>query len=228
MVQKKNLAVTETINGAFHLLALWPWHGFKNWPPYLEGKERLKKKAGDSRLVGGKNLYTRLVLGSWKTSRSLQSRARLLKVYIEALPVFSHIFNPDGLNDTLLSQGYILENDSYCGNGRQNVHFKNKGGGGWLRGPVVKFTRSTAGGPVFRWFESWARPWHCSSNHAEAASHKPQLEGPTMKNIQLCTGGFGEKKEKIKSLKKKSMKKIYHTNTNDNKAQMAILISDKF
>ena len=31
----------------------------------------------------------------------------------------------------------------------------------------------------------------------------PQLEGPTTKNIQLCTGGFGEKKEKIKSLKKK-------------------------
>ena len=26
----------------------------------------------------------------------------------------------------------------------------------------------------------------------------PQLEGPTTKNIQLCTGGFGEKKEKKK------------------------------
>ena len=73
--------------------------------------------------------------------------------------------------------------------------------GGWPRGRVVKFERSSAGGPVFRWFESWAQTWHCSSNHAEAASHIPQLEEPTMKNIQLCTGGFGEKKEKSKIFK---------------------------
>ena len=34
-------------------------------------------------------------------------------------------------------------------------------------------------------------------NHAEAASHMPQLEGPTKKNIQLCTGGlWGEKGKK--------------------------------
>uniref|UniRef100_A0A9L0TQD2 Protein phosphatase 2 regulatory subunit B'gamma n=1 Tax=Equus caballus TaxID=9796 RepID=A0A9L0TQD2_HORSE len=36
---------------------------------------------------------------------------------------------------------------------------------------------SLKGSPVLRWFESWARTWHCSSNHAEAASHVPQLEG---------------------------------------------------
>ena len=60
----------------------------------------------------------------------------------------------------------------------------------------VKFTCSAAGGPVFRWFESWARTWHCSLNHTEVASHMPQLEAPTTKNIQLCTGGFGDKKEK--------------------------------
>ena len=40
-----------------------------------------------------------------------------------------------------------------------------------------------------------ARTWHQLSGHAEAASHMPQL-GPTTKNIQLCTGGFEEKKEK--------------------------------
>ena len=57
--------------------------------------------------------------------------------------------------------------------------------GGWPRGRVVKFARSAAGGPVFRWFESWARTWHCSSDHAEAASHMPQLEEPTTKNTQL-------------------------------------------
>uniref|UniRef100_A0A3Q2LBW3 KRAB domain-containing protein n=1 Tax=Equus caballus TaxID=9796 RepID=A0A3Q2LBW3_HORSE len=53
------------------------------------------------------------------------------------------------------------------------------------------------GSTVFCWFESWAQTSHCSSNHAEAASHMPQLEGPTMKNIQLCTGGlWGEKGKK--------------------------------
>ena len=68
---------------------------------------------------------------------------------------------------------------------------------GWPRGGVVEFARSAAGGPVFCWFESWARTWHCSSGHAEAASHMPQLEGPTTKNIQLCTGGlWGEKGKK--------------------------------
>ena len=68
---------------------------------------------------------------------------------------------------------------------------------GCPRGRVVEFVRSAAGSPVFRWFESWARTWHCSSNHAEAASHMPQLEGPTTKNIQLCTGGlWGEKGKK--------------------------------
>ena len=65
---------------------------------------------------------------------------------------------------------------------------------------MVKFAHSAAGGPVFRWFESWPRTWHCSSDHAEAASHMPQLEGPTTKNIQLCTGGlWGEKGKKKKS-----------------------------
>ena len=78
---------------------------------------------------------------------------------------------------------------------------------GWPRGQVVKFTHSAAGGPVFHWFESWARTWRCSSSHAEVASQVPQLEGPTTKNIQLCTGGlWGEKGEKITSLKKNGPK----------------------
>src|SRR3712207_1148301 len=77
---------------------------------------------------------------------------------------------------------------------------------GWPRGRVVKFARSAAGGPVFRRFESWARTWHCSSDHAEAASHMPQLEEPTTKNAQLCTGGlWGEKGKNKKSLKKKKI-----------------------
>ena len=48
-------------------------------------------------------------------------------------------------------------------------------------------------GPGFRQFESWVRTWHRLSSHAEAASHMPQLEGPTTKNTQLCTGGLWEK-----------------------------------
>ena len=31
----------------------------------------------------------------------------ILKVYIEALTGFSHIHSPDGLDNTLLSQGYV-------------------------------------------------------------------------------------------------------------------------
>ena len=37
---------------------------------------------------------------------------------------------------------------------------------------------------------------------AEAASHMPQLEGPTTRNTRLCTGGLWGEKEKIE--KKKS------------------------
>ena len=56
---------------------------------------------------------------------------------------------------------------------------------------------------MFRGFESWARTWHCSSDHAEAASHMPQLEEPTTKNTQLCTGGLWGEKGKNKIFKKK-------------------------
>ena len=71
---------------------------------------------------------------------------------------------------------------------------KNEEFWGQPLGKVVTFARSAAGGPVFRRFESWVWTWHRSSSHAEAVSHMPQLEGPTTKNIQLCTGGlWGEK-----------------------------------
>ena len=80
---------------------------------------------------------------------------------------------------------------------------------GWPRGRVVRFARSAAGGPVFRWFGSWARTWHCSSDHAEAASRMPQLEGPTAGNVQLCTGGLWGEKGKNKIFKKKKWSKYY-------------------
>ena len=34
---------------------------------------------------------------------------RILRIYIQALTEFSHLASPDGLNNTLLSQGCVLE-----------------------------------------------------------------------------------------------------------------------
>lgn len=64
-----------------------------------DGKERPKKEADRSRLEAG------LIS---KTSRLLHLLTGILKVYIEALPGFSHVFSLEGLSKTLLSQGSIL------------------------------------------------------------------------------------------------------------------------
>ena len=77
-----------------------------------------------TRLVGGKfnkqeNLHTRLVLGGCKMSRSLHPPARILKDYIEALPGFSHLFSPDVLNNTLLSQVCVLGTAPNMGKARR-------------------------------------------------------------------------------------------------------------
>ena len=63
-------------------------------------------------------------------SRSLHPPAGVLKVHIQALTGISHIYRPEGHDNTLLSQGYVLQNDSQCGNGGQNVHSKDRGEGG--------------------------------------------------------------------------------------------------
>ena len=86
---------------------------FTNWPLYTAGKERPKKEADHSKLVGGKlneqgNLFMRLVLGSHKLKRTPHPPARIWKAYVEALTGCSHIYGPDALN-TLLSQVCILE-----------------------------------------------------------------------------------------------------------------------
>ena len=54
------------------------------------------------------------------------------------------------------------------------------------------------GGPGFHRLRSWAQTRHCSSSHAEAASHMPQLEGPATKIYNYELGNFGEKKKKRK------------------------------
>ena len=72
-------------------------------------KERWKKKSDHSRLVGDRfNMQENLHMDSWKTSRSLSSHARILKVYMEALTEFIHIYHSDGLSNTLLFQDHVL------------------------------------------------------------------------------------------------------------------------
>lgn len=87
--------------------------------PFMEGKVRTKKEAKHSRSVGRKynkqgNLYRIFVLSSRKTSTSLHLPSRILK---DALMGFSLLYHTDGSNDTLLSQEWVLENSSGCGNG---------------------------------------------------------------------------------------------------------------
>ena len=75
-------------------------------------------------------------------SKSGQSHARILKVYIETLAGSSHIFTPDGLSNSLLSQGCILENGSSCEYGGWTLHSKHMEGGERLHhlGPACGLT----------------------------------------------------------------------------------------
>ena len=68
---------------------------------------------------------------------------------------------------------------------------------GWVRALRL-------GCPGFHRFGSWAWTWHCSSSHAEAASHMSQLEGPTTKKYAtMYLGALGRKgKNKIKKKKR--------------------------
>lgn len=91
-------------------------------PPYIEGKERPKNGADDFGLLGGKfnkqgNLwgFCRVTArhGGLCTVSAPAHQNR--KVYVETLTGFSHLFSPDGLNNTVLSQWSVLENSSCCG-----------------------------------------------------------------------------------------------------------------
>ena len=85
-----------------------PWE-FPGWNLKLGLYTEGKKEADYPRLVGGSfnkhgNLHTRLALGGHKTSWLLHPPAWIIKVYIETLIKFNHIYYPDGLNNTLLSE----------------------------------------------------------------------------------------------------------------------------
>ena len=100
----------------------------------MEDRERVKTKADHFRWVGGRfnkqgNLHTELVLHCCKRKRSTHLPTRILKIYIEVLKGFSHVRHQDGLNNTPLSQGCVLESSSHCWNSGQNVHSKDRGGG---------------------------------------------------------------------------------------------------
>ena len=88
----------------------------------MEGKKRSEKEEDHPRLIGGRfskqgNVHRRLVLGSCKVRKSLNLPTRILKVCIEDLTEFSHIFSPDGLSNAIVSQVCIFENNFNCENG---------------------------------------------------------------------------------------------------------------
>lgn len=74
-----------------------------------QGKTEEKGRPLQTGRVGLTSKGTYIQILSLAASGSLHLSARILKVYIETLMGFSHIFSPDGLNNTLLFQGCILE-----------------------------------------------------------------------------------------------------------------------
>lgn len=73
-------------------------------------------------------------LANCKTNRFPHPPTRILKLYIGSLMGFSHVSISPSLNNLLLSQVYILEKGSHCGNNRQSVLSKD---GGRNKGPPV-------------------------------------------------------------------------------------------
>lgn len=115
---------------------------FINWTLNTEGEERLKKGADHPdwkvAVLIIKGTYLWGLSCSHKTRPQAYLRhpsTRILTVYIEALIEFSYVFSQDGLRNILFSQGCIFEAGSYCGNGRQNIHSKERGEGGSLQLP---------------------------------------------------------------------------------------------
>lgn len=82
---------------------------FVNWS-YMW---RAKKETDHSILVGSRitkqgKLHMGLLLGHHMRHRSLHPSARIFEAYIEDLTGSGHIFSPDSLNNTFISQSRIL------------------------------------------------------------------------------------------------------------------------
>ena len=96
---------------AYICICVYMYICFENSPLPTKGKERLKKEAGYSRLVGDRVN----IKATYNMHRSLLLASRILKVHIETLTGFNHIYCSDSIN-TLLSHGFLLKNGSYRGN----------------------------------------------------------------------------------------------------------------
>ena len=110
----------------FISLEVTPFH------PYGQGET---KERGRPFYIGRWPIYQarelmRLVLGDHRMSRSLPAPHRqIVKICIQTIITwFSHILSPDGLNNSLLSQSFVLKNSSHCGTSGKNIHSKDRGG----------------------------------------------------------------------------------------------------
>lgn len=111
----------------FCILSISPAE-IRNWLSYTEGKERPKKVAGHSRFVGGDKqggLTRCFVFRHLKTNRSQHQPTKILKVYVENLMGFSHIYHPEGLSNTSLSKLYPSNSSGY-GNDGWITHSKDR------------------------------------------------------------------------------------------------------
>lgn len=94
---------------------------------------RPKKEADHFRLLGGsfnkqRKLHIRLALESCKMTMSHTYPPEYsLKVYIEALNGFSHIYSLESLNNTLFTQAAFLKNSFHRGNRRVERIFQGQG-----------------------------------------------------------------------------------------------------
>lgn len=91
---------------------------------HTQSARRDPRKASHSRLVGGRfNKQGNLQVFSWAVTRCTDLYTGILKVYLEDLNGFSHIYHWEGLGNTWLSQSYVCPwNSSYCSNSEKNVH----------------------------------------------------------------------------------------------------------
>lgn len=107
----------------------------RNWYPYTDDKEMLKKETDHSGLVGTGLLIYETCPG-WPQADYISTAylpTRILTVYIQAFTGFSHIYHPDGLHNALLSQVWVLENGSDSGNSGQNILYIFQGPGKGMR-----------------------------------------------------------------------------------------------
>lgn len=87
-------------------------------------------EADCSRMTTPGNLHPWLVLGNWKTSRSLHQWASqpAPSKFKGIFTGFSLLFSPEGLKNTLLFQNCILGRVAGVWEGREDMHPKGRGG----------------------------------------------------------------------------------------------------